>query len=66
MKTDKSKAVLNEDGDVKTFILTVGGSDYTCKGGCNCFHKPFKDDLSIYRCNGCSTTYKDKSDDHQA
>lgn len=57
MNFDKTKAVLDEDGNIKSFVLTIGGEDFHCQCGCNCFHKPDKDCLTTYRCNGCGTTY---------
>lgn len=62
-KTDYSKAVLNEDGTLHNFILTIQGTNYRCpieNCGCNVFHKPDRDDLNIYRCNSCGTTFEAK------
>ena len=60
MAIDKTKAVLTEDGKIKSFTLIVGGKDFFCKCGCNCFHKPDRTDLNKYRCNSCDITYKAK------
>lgn len=58
---DKYKnAVKLEDGSVEAFVLTVEGKDFFCECGCNVFHKPNIDDLSIYGCNGCNRKYKRK------
>lgn len=57
-KEDKFKnAVRTEDGNVKSFILNVGGKPFRCRCGANCFHKPNKDDLELYACNSCDTWY---------
>lgn len=61
MSIDKTKAVLDEEGNVKSFVLIVGGEDFYCQCGCNCFHKPDKQRLSTYRCNGCTTTYGERN-----
>ncbi|AEJ81351.1 DNA ligase [Erwinia phage Rouille] len=58
MRIDKDKAVLDDEGCVKSFTLLVGGKDFFCNCGCNCFHKPDRNDLSVYSCNGCHKTYK--------
>lgn len=55
-----SKAVLDEDGEVETFMLTVEGVDFHCRCGANCFHKPNRENVAIYRCNSCGLTYKAK------
>lgn len=47
-----------EDGKIETFILTVGEKEFSCKCGCNCFHKPDNTKLNIYECNSCKTRYK--------
>lgn len=59
---DKSKAVLDEDGDVKTIVLKVAGKSFHCRCGANCFHHPDKENLDLYTCNSCGTSYvaKDK------
>lgn len=64
MQIDKTKAVLNEDGTVKSFILEVGGKPFNCQCQANCFHKPFKESPGIYRCNSCGMTYKDASNEN--
>lgn len=46
------------DGSIETFILTVGGKDFSCKCGCNCFHKPDNTNLNVYECNSCKTRFK--------
>ena len=47
-----------EDGHIETFILTVGGEDFSCKCGGNCFHKPDATRLNVYECNSCKTRFK--------
>lgn len=61
MRINKGEAVLNSDGEVKSFTLIVGGNDFFCSCGCNCFHKPDKTDLTVYACNGCGKKYKNAS-----
>lgn len=50
-------AVLDEDGKVKSFTISLEGKNFRCRCGANCFHKPDKKNLQIYRCNGCGLTY---------
>lgn len=60
---DYSKAVLHEDGTLHNFTLKVAGVAYHCpmhECGCNCFHKPDRTDLNIYRCNSCGATFEAK------
>lgn len=57
---DKSQAVLDENRDIKTFTLKVEGEQFHCRCGANCFHKPDRESLEIYRCNSCYTTYEVK------
>lgn len=59
-RIDKSQAVLDENGDVKTFTLKVEGRHFHCRCGANCFHKPDRENLEVYRCNSCYTTYEAK------
>lgn len=55
-------AVLNDDGTVKSFTISCHGEYIYCSiCGANCFHKPNKEDLSIYKCNTCDTKYKYRS-----
>lgn len=54
-------AIKDSDGNVESFTLTVGGKDFFCRCGCNVLYKPNKNDLSIYKCNCCGTTFKDAS-----
>lgn len=58
MTIDKTKEVLTEDGKVESFTLTVGGKPFRCECGANCFHKPYRTNLNVYRCNGCNKTYE--------
>lgn len=58
---DKSQAVLDEEGDVKSFTIKVEGSQFRCRCGANCFHKPDRENLDLYRCNSCYTTYEAKA-----
>lgn len=55
-----TEPVKTEDGKIESFTLVVGGEDFFCRCGCNCFHKPDKLDLNKYRCNVCDTTYRRK------
>lgn len=55
---DKDKAVLTKDGEVESFTLKVGGQSFRCSCGANCFHKPDKTNINIYRCNSCNLTYE--------
>lgn len=57
---DKERAVLNEDGDVKTIVLKVAGKSFRCRCGANCFHHPDKENLDLYTCNSCGTSYEAK------
>lgn len=50
--------VKTEDGHIESFILTVGGEDYTCRCGCNCFHKPDCTDLDLFQCNSCRCRFR--------
>lgn len=53
----KTEPVKTEDGNIETFSITVAGDEFSCKCGCNCFHKPDKNDLELYACNACNTWY---------
>lgn len=57
---DNGGAVLNDDGSLKNFVLTVGGKPFRCSCGCNCFHKPDREDPDAYECNACETRYTSK------
>ncbi len=50
-------AVLHEDGSLHEFVLRIKGSKFTCKCGCNVFHKPDKTNLNKYKCNACDMEY---------
>ena len=58
MKDKYQNALKDSDGNVESFTLTIAGKDFFCKCGCNILHKPNMNDLTIYKCNGCGTTYK--------
>lgn len=61
---NKEEPVLNEDGTIRSYVLTVAGKDFFCKCGCNCFHKPDKTRPEVFECNSCQIRYgsrKDKS-----
>ena len=57
---DKSQAVLDENGDIETFTVKAKGEQFHCRCGANCFHKPDRENLDLYRCNSCHTTYEAK------
>lgn len=57
---DKSKAVLDEDGNVKTITLKVAGKSFRCRCRANCFHHQDKENLNVYTCNSCGTSYEAK------
>lgn len=57
---DKYQAVLDENGDIKTFTLKVEVKQFRCRCRANCFHKPDRENLELYRCNSCYTTYEAK------
>lgn len=59
---DKTKAVLDEDGEVESFMVTMKGKSFHCRCGANCFHKPDREKDNLYRCNSCDTTYEAKDD----
>lgn len=59
MKLDNyENAVKDSEGNLENFTLAVGGKDFVCECGCNVLHKPNKNDLNIYKCNCCNTTFK--------
>lgn len=60
MNIDKSKAVLNNDGDVESFTIKVKGKSFYCVCKANVFHKPDKTNLNLYKCNSCGTCYDSK------
>lgn len=53
----KEEPVTTEDGKIESFTLKVGGEDFFCKCGCNCFHKPDKTRLNVFECNICQIRY---------
>jgi len=56
---DYEKAVLHDDGTLHEFTVSISGEHYHCPNcGVNVFHKPDRENLNIYRCNGCGTTFK--------
>jgi hypothetical protein len=50
----KTEPLLNSDGTLHQFILKIDGKRYFCECKCNVFHKPDKNNLDLYQCNGCS------------
>ena len=54
---DTTEPVLNENGRPKEFIVKIGGIMFSCKCGCNVFHKPDKDKLDLYECNACGNRF---------
>ena len=50
---------LMENGTLKEFILKINGKSFNCNCncGCNVFHKPDKNNLSLYKCNCCNREY---------
>lgn len=56
--TDKQIPVLNDDGTLHNFTLKIGGKLYCCKCGCNVFHKPDRNNLDMYQCNGCESQFE--------
>jgi hypothetical protein len=58
-KEDKHKnSVKDEDGSLYNFTPRINGTMFRCSCGCNVFHKPNKEDLDLYKCNGCGTLYE--------
>lgn len=57
----KTEPVRTEDGNIETFLITVAGDEFSCKCGCNCFHKPDNTKLGLYECNSCGARFLDKS-----
>lgn len=54
---NKEEPVTTEDGKIESFTLRVGGKDFFCKCGSNCFHKPDKTRLNVFECNSCQIRY---------
>lgn len=59
MSADRyENAVKLPNGDVENFTIRLDGKKYHCHCGCNCFHKPEKNRLDIFRCNACGETFE--------
>ena len=52
-----ANAVKLPDGSLHQFTLRVGGKAFRCACGCNVFHKPNKENLDLFECNGCGEQY---------
>jgi hypothetical protein len=50
--------VLNSDGTLHNFTLKMEGKPFRCQCGCNVFHKPNKNKLTLYQCNACETQFE--------
>lgn len=56
---DESEPVRMEDGSVENFtVRKTNGTLYRCSCGANVFHKPDRENLDIYRCNGCGKEFE--------
>lgn len=50
-------AVCNDDGTLRNFTLRIDGKIFRCECGCNVFHKPDRNDVNLYKCNGCGQEF---------
>ena len=46
------------DGSLQSFLLRVAGKPFRCSCGSNVLHKPDKNKLELYKCNGCGATFE--------
>ena len=46
------------DGTVQQFTLRIDGKRYVCPCWCNVFHKPDRENLDVYQCNGCGQQFE--------
>lgn len=51
-------AVLDKNGKLENFLISIAGKNFKCSCGCNCFHKPDKNNKYIYECNACGILYE--------
>lgn len=49
--------LLKEDGSLHQSTLKFNGVRYRCRCGCNVFHHPDKECLSLYECNSCKEVF---------
>ena len=52
------QAVRTEDGKLENFVLRIAGTPYRCPCRCNVFHKPDRERLDVYECNGCGQQFE--------
>ena len=50
-------AVCNDDGTLRNFTLRIDGKSFRCECGCNVFHKPDRNNVNLYKCNGCGQEF---------
>lgn len=58
MKGEYENAVRTSDGEVESFFLKIGGVNWRCECGSNCLHKPDKENLNLFKCNGCGLEFE--------
>lgn len=58
MSDKYENAVRDEDGNVKSFTLKIAGKRWVCECRANCLHQPDKNNLNLFKCNGCGTTFE--------
>jgi len=52
-----NEPLLKEDGSLHQVMLKIAGKPYRCHCGCNVFHHPDKENLSLYECNSCKAVF---------
>jgi DNA-directed RNA polymerase subunit RPC12/RpoP len=50
--------LLDVDDKLHNFTLRIAGKPYRCPCGCNVFHKPDREHLDQYQCNGCGQQFE--------
>lgn len=55
-----TEPVRMEDGSIENFMPYIRDNpqSFSCRCGCNVFHKPDNNDLDLFKCNACGTEYK--------
>ena len=50
--------VLLPGGELQQFTLRIASKPYRCPCGCNVFHKPNRENVGLYECNGCEQQFE--------
>ena len=58
MEISKPRPIVDENGNIRQRMLTVGGKSFRCSCGCNVFHCPDDRNPLLYQCNCCPNQYQ--------